>query len=313
MTQTLLKSALCLLALSSMTACSLVKKAAVASLADSFSGEGNVFATDDDPQLIKDAVPFSLKLLESLLGEDPQNEKLLLVLASGYTQYAAGLLGLDAQKMADDNYLQSEEMTERSAKLCLRGRDYGLRLLDLKYPGFKAALLELDCMAADDIQAEDVEALYWTAAAWGSAIAMSKDVPDRVAELPAVEILIDRAYALNPDFNRGAIHTFLIAYDMSRQSIPEEDRASRVDNHFKKAVALSQGQDAAPYVTYAEAVLVQRQNYKAFKETLETALAIDVDQMPATRLINVMMQDKARWLLSRIDDYFLIPGDAPSP
>jgi hypothetical protein len=38
---------------------------------------------------------------------------------------------------------------------------------------------------------------------------------------------------------------------------------------------------------------------------LRRALAIDADAWPESRLINLIMQERARWLLSRIDDLFL--------
>jgi hypothetical protein len=34
---------------------------------------------------------------------------------------------------------------------------------------------------------------------------------------------------------------------------------------------------------------------------LDKALAIDVDQKPGFRLVNLIMQKRARWLLSRMD------------
>jgi hypothetical protein len=43
----------------------------------------------------------------------------------------------------------------------------------------------------------DVPSLYWTAACWGSAISLSKDQPDAIAEQPIVEALIDRAFELD--------------------------------------------------------------------------------------------------------------------
>ena len=51
-----------------LTGCS-VKRIAVNKLGNALAGSGATFASDDDPDLIRDAVPFSLKLMESLLAE----------------------------------------------------------------------------------------------------------------------------------------------------------------------------------------------------------------------------------------------------
>lgn len=70
--------------------CSSVQQLAVNKLGDALAKQGTVFSSDDDPELIGDAIPFSLKLIESLLAENPRHPGLLLAAASGFTQYAFG-------------------------------------------------------------------------------------------------------------------------------------------------------------------------------------------------------------------------------
>ena len=68
------------------------------------------------------------------------------------------------------------------------------------------------------------------------------------------------------------------------------------------------GQLAGPLVALAEAVSVKNQNAAEFKEALHRALAINPDAKPEWRLVNLVMQRRARWLLSRIDELFLTTG-----
>src|SRR5262245_23362409 len=63
-----------------------IKKMAINRLGDALAGGGNTFASDDDPELVKAAVPFSLKLIESLLAESPSHPGLLLAATSGFVQ-----------------------------------------------------------------------------------------------------------------------------------------------------------------------------------------------------------------------------------
>ena len=56
----------------------------------------------------------------------------------------------------------------------------------------------------------------------------------------------------------------------------------------------------------AEAVAVQKQDVKEFDSLLQQALAINPDANPDTRLVNLVMQRRARWLLSRKSELFLI-------
>jgi predicted anti-sigma-YlaC factor YlaD len=66
----------------------------------------------------------------------------------------------------------------------------------------------------------------------------------------------------------------------------------------------------APYVSYAESVAVQEQDMELFKSLLSQALSIDTDEYLQYRLVNIIMQKRARWLLERKDDLILPPLDA---
>ncbi|MFT5031251.1 MAG: putative anti-sigma-YlaC factor YlaD, partial [Candidatus Binatia bacterium] len=73
----------------------------------------------------------------------------------------------------------------------------------------------------------------------------------------------------------------------------------------KRAVELSEGMQAGAYVALAESVSVETQNKKEFNELLDKALAVDVDAKPEWRLLNIVMQRRAQWLLGRSEDLFL--------
>ncbi len=286
------------------------RKLAVNKLGDALAGGGTTFASDDDPELVKAAVPFSLKLMESLLAENPRHEGLLLAAASGFTEYAYAFVQEEADETEDTNRAAAKEMRLRVRRLCLRARDYGLRGLEVRHPGFGQALRKDPKAAARTAAAKDVPLLYWTAAAWASAISNAKDDPDLVAELPIVEALIDRALALNEAYGDGSIHSFLITYELSRP-LGADKAVERSRRHFDRAVELSKGQLAGPFVSLAEAVSVQTQNYKEFKTLLERALAVDVNARPEWRLENTVMQRRAKWLLGRAEELFLKTDTEP--
>ncbi len=83
----------------------------------------------------------------------------------------------------------------------------------------------------------------------------------------------------------------------------------RAREHFDRAIKLSEGKKASPYVSLAENVSVRQQNVKEFVKLLKMALAIDVDAKPDYRLENILLQRRASWLLSRIEDLFLVTGE----
>src|SRR5438094_10618357 len=80
--------------------CSL-KRVAVNKLGDALAGSGDTFSSDDDPELIESAVPYSLKLLESLLAESPNHRGMLIAASSGFTQYAYAFIAQQADEAED--------------------------------------------------------------------------------------------------------------------------------------------------------------------------------------------------------------------
>jgi predicted anti-sigma-YlaC factor YlaD len=291
-----MKALIALAALLLLGGCAL-RQVAVDRFADAVAGGGSAYAVDDDPELVRAAVPFTLKLTESLIAESPRHKALLLAATRGFTQYAYAFVQQEADEAEDRDVAMAVALQDRARRLYLRARGYGLRGL-----GFSAAQLRDDprkTLAA--IGMPDVGLLYWTAAAWGASIALSKSDPEAIAELPVVEALIDRALELDEAYGRGAIHTFLIGYEMARQGAAG-DPSQRARLHFARAVELSASGDAAPYVALAESVCVPAQGRAEFESLLREALRVDAD---ANRLANLVMQRRARWLLTRTDRLFL--------
>jgi predicted anti-sigma-YlaC factor YlaD len=283
-----------------------IKKIAIKKLGDALAESGTTFASDNDPQLVREALPFSLKLIESLLAESPRHRGLLLAASSGFTQYAYAFIKQEADETEPDNFARATELRLRARGLFLRARDYGIRGLETTHRGFGEALNKDPQLAVKDAKTADVPLLYWTAASWGLAITLSKNEPDLIVDQPVVEALVDRALELNEAFEEGAIHSFLISYEPVRQGAPG-DSLERARKHFDRAMTLSNGSQAGPLVSLAESVSIAKQDRREFQSLLDRALAVDVNAKPEYRLSNLVMQRRARWLLSRIDDLFLSP------
>jgi len=288
-----------------LSGCS-VKRFAVNKLGNALAESGTTYSGDNDPQLVEGAIPFSLKLLESLLAASPNHRGMLFASASGFTQYSYAFVQQRADSLEPLNLAASAETRDRARRLYLRGRDYGLRGLETKHRNFTQALRADPKAAVRVATLKDVPLLYWTAAAWGAAIAISKEQPELVADMPQMEALIDRALELDESFDFGSIHSFLISYEPSRPA-STGDPYLRSRKHFERVVALTNGQLAGPYVSLAEAVSVAKQDRKEFESLLKQALAVNPDARPEWRLNNLIFQKRARWLLTRTDDLFLDP------
>ncbi len=290
-----------LCALGLLSVASGCRSLAISAVADALSGTGGSFARDDDPELVEAAVPFGLKSMEAVLEQTPEHQGLLLALASGFVQYGVAFLDQKADAIEDQSLDQAEALRARARKLFRRALDYAFRNLEVGHEGFRAGLSSDLAATVERTTAEDVPALYWASAAYGLYISHSKADPDAIADLPIVRALAERALALDPDWNRGSLHELMISLEAS---LPEGS-VERARAHFDRALVLAAGSKVGPFVTLAEAVCVKEQKAVEFHALLEKALAIDVEAFPEHRLVNVIMQRRARRLKATSGDLFL--------
>lgn len=290
---------ICMLALSG---CS-IKKVAISSLGNALAKSSSTsFASDDDPELVQDAVPFALKLIESLIGEAPRHRGLLTAACSGFTEYAYAFVQQKADFIESQDLNRATEMRMRAKKLYLRGLDYGMRGIEVDFPEFRNQLKKDPEAILAKMTRKHVPLLYWTASAWAAAFAIDKADSGLSVDQPLMEKMMRRALALDEEWGMGSIHDFLISWEAGHASTGGSYEKAR--QHFERAVALSKGLRAAPYLSFAEGVSVGTQNKKEFQEILNAALKVDVNKAPDQRLSNVIMQRRATWLLAHIDELF---------
>jgi len=278
---------------------------AIKSVADGLSGgNSSVFASDDVPEFVRDAIPFGLKFNETILTEVPDHKGLLLATASGFTQYAYAFLQLEADMTEETDYAKAVTLRNQARRLYLRSRDYAVRAIELDHPGFMAALRSNPAAALEPMMPKDIPSLYWIGVSWAASISLSKADLDMLSELYLVDAVMKRALELDPDYRNGALHEFYITFDGSR---PEAMGGSieRARNHFNRAVELTKGAKAAPYVSLAENVSVRIQDTDEFNDLIDKALSIDPDSEPGYRLENILSQRRATWLKAHVKDLFI--------
>jgi predicted anti-sigma-YlaC factor YlaD len=281
----------------------MVKHKAVGMVADTLTSSGDVFSRDDDPDLVGEAVPFGLKLYESLLESSPKNKNLLIATCSNFTQYGVAFVETRALELGEaQHHDEVAHLNDRALKLYLRAKGYCMRAMEVRFPGVTDRLVKDPKTALAKAGKDDVPLLYWTAASWGSAISLGLDKPELVIDVPTVRALADRALALDESWNKGALHEMFI----SLESVPEALGGSpdRARQHFKRAVELEHGLSPGPYVALALGVSVGAQDRAEFESLLKQALDIDPEKDPSNRLATLIQQRRARALLDHIDTLF---------
>lgn len=283
-----------------VSGCSLISNKATKMVADTLSAGGTSMTSDNDPELVRDAVPFGLKTYESLLESLPNYVPLLRATCSGFTSYAYGYLATDADQVRYTDRATANAIDERTLKMYLRAHEYCARALESRFKGVTEALLKNPAAALDRAKKEDVELLYWSAASWGLAMALS---PDTLAiDFPAVRAMAEKGLALDPTWWNGALHELMITLDSQELLGGSQDEARR---HFDRAVELQKGRSPGPYISLAMGVSVARQDRGEFESLMNTALAVDPDANPDERLTTLLLQRRAKALLAQVDQLFL--------
>ena len=297
-----------------LSSCS-INKLAMKAVSDALSGDGSsdVFTGDSDPELVGDAIPFAIKLYETLLAANPEHQGLMLTTGSLFVMYANAFVQGPAEMLPNSEWETREAQMMRAKKLYLRGYEILYNALELKYRGFKEASGKTDTLNSflKKFKKEDVGLIYWAVA--GGLSAYSIDIMDfeLSGKISMWNAMIHRAYELDPDFGGSTLDEFFVIFYSALPELMGGD-LDRAKYHFNLTLEKTKGNSAGVYVSYAQSICVPAQDYDTFEDCLLKALAVDVDADVSTRLVNIISQRKARWLLDNawtLFSFLPIPDD----
>lgn len=259
-------------------------------VADALAAQGQ--APEDDLQLAREASAFYLKLSESVLRQQPDHAPLALAVSSGFTQYAYAFVAFNAERLEATDAKAAQRLRQRAARLYQRALQHALAALQSQRPGLVASLA-----AGRDpgLSRENVALAHWAASAWAALISLSKDQPERVAELPQVVRLASAAHALDADHAEGALASLLGTLEASRPG----GAVATAKRYFDGARRAAGGRQAGVFLAEAEALATS--DRARFEALLREAVA--AAQAHRT-LANEVMRERAQWLLDTLDDRF---------
>lgn len=270
---------------------SCLQRLAIRTMSDVMDYGFLAFNEEEDIQFAHEALAANLKLLEALVKGDPENEHLLLLASQGYSSYALAF--------AED------DSVERARLFYLRGRDYGLRILN-QNPTFRDALgkdTKAFAAALEKMSDEDVPALFWTAFGWGNYINITRSDVGALADLGKVQAIMDAVLRRNPGYYYAGAHIFQGSIHGSMPPMvggkPELSK-----KHFDEALRLSDGKFLMTYVYYARTYAIQILDRELFESLLKKVIDAPADLLPEARLPNAVAKQKAQRLLAQADDIF---------
>lgn len=254
-------------------------------------------APEDDLVLAREASAFYLKLSESVLRETPANLPLAAAVAAGFTQYAYAFVQFEADRLDAKDALAAQKLRQRAAGLYQRAQRHAMSALEFCQPGFAKALSSVNQSDWPRLSIKQVDLAYWAAASWGARMALSKDQPNVIADLPQAIRLANLAYQVLPQHGQGALASLMGSFEAARPG----GTAQQAARYFEEAITLGAGKNAAAFVAKAEAIALPAGDRAAFEELLKQALTISTANPDLT---NSVMRERSLWLLETADDLF---------
>lgn len=269
-----------------LSGCSSVVSNISSGMADNLSG---AILNQDDPELVREALPAYLLMLDSVLQSNPESVPTLSAAAQLYSAYASALV--------DD--------PARARVLTTRARDYGSRALcAADSDACNLSQLDYDAYIAviQSIDEDDVFALYsysLSSLAW---IRAHADDFGALAQLPKIEAALQQVMKLNPGELASSTSMYLgILNTLLPEALGGNPELGR--KWFEDGIRLSQGKDLTIKVEFARGYARLTYNRELHDALLNEVLAAEVKQ-PDLTLFNTLAREQAEALLLSADDYF---------
>jgi len=269
-----------------VSGCSSIVASATSSMAEDLSAS---ILDQEDPELVREAVPAFLLLLDSMVRSSPDSPATLGAAAELYAAYGIAF--------NDD--------PERAKILTRRAREYGRRALcaaDRRACGSEALPYEEYEQVIDGIGPKAAPSLYSYSV--GSLAYIRAHSADYVAlaDLPKIELALKHLLELDAADDAASVNMYLgILSTLRPPALGGQPEIGR--EYFEEAIRLAGDRDLSIKVEYARGYARLLYERELHDRLLNEVLAAEVKQ-PGYTLMNSLAQQQARELLAGADDYF---------
>ena len=265
---------------------------------------------ESDYELAARAIPGTLKTVEGFWVVDPGNPILRGILAEGYCQYGIGFVEDEWERaLIANDYDAAQELDNRATRMFVRCMNYALMQLGKKWQDGLFGDTESVAKLINGASSGQRTPLMWAAVGLGSMINHNKDNVELVAQAPTAKAMLlkvveldakhppkDKALAALPHIALGLLYTAAGAQ--------LGGDAAKAEEHFKKALAVTDDKFLLARVNYAKRVGVMTQNRTLFHDELVKVLQTDPAIWPEQRLANEIAHRRARRYLSQEKELF---------
>jgi hypothetical protein len=268
---------------------------------------------DDDLEMLAQALPANIKLLEMILASSPEDPDLLTLLSRAYgsynfmlleTQYEDAWFQAADPEAEEDLVAKADHLKNAVSRYYQKGLLYALRALEVNHPGCGVKLKKVDTIDPFllTLNNEDVPVLFWygfNLAAW---VNLNLDSVKAISQAHVAEKCMHRVLELQPDFFNGSAHLVLIAYYASRTPMMGGNLDAAL-GHYQTLKNMLGDTFLMADLFYARYYLQQTQDRQAF-ETILTDIAFAAQKDSAFPLFNEVAGTKAGIYLAGIDELF---------
>ena len=242
-----------------------------------------------DPELVRAGLPAYLLTIDGLIANYPKNANLLRAGANLHAFYAASF----TEAPQRSRLLSEQAFAYAERALCVEERD-SCQLRSQSVETMTAVLARQDVAELPSLMTYGIGWLVWVknhTDDWGA-----------LADLPKIEVLLNRMLAIDEGYAHGTIHLYLGVLESLRPEALGGDPASG-RRHFERAVELSGGRDLSFKVEFAASYARTVYDRELHDRLLQEVLAAD-PEAPGLTLMNVLARQRAAALLASADDYF---------
>ncbi|MCK7518266.1 MAG: TRAP transporter TatT component family protein [Ignavibacteriales bacterium] len=271
------------------------------------SASADVFTSDNDPDFVGDALPFAIKLYETLARLAPRARRP----APPHRQplrHVRQRLRRDARRHDARGGARDEGISPRPGQEPLPARPgHPVQVASKRRtPGIRATAQGAPIRRGHGPVRQGRRAaplLDRRSAGWRP----SPSIPwtwTLGQTVPQTRAMIERVAALEPGYGKGALDAFFVGYYGSLPGYHRR-RPGQGPRAFRQGPGRRREVRHLALLSLATTVCVNEQNAAEFKRLLGEVLAFDPESSPPNRLVNILNQRKARWYLAHIDDFFI--------
>ncbi len=290
--------------LAASTGCGWVQNIALDMTSEVLLEGSKAINEEPDPQMVRDSMPGNLKTVEVMLKANPGNLNLLYMLAQGFDAYTYLVVedDIDLADAAGDT-AKVRELRARASSLYARAQGYAAKLIRTKDTPSTEMRKTLETGTLDQVKAalaklgkDDVPGLFWYTYGWTGRINVDQSNPERIAELPRVELLLGRILELDPGYFHGLPLVLSGSLYTSRGAMFGGD-LPRGNALFERAVKASEGKFLLAKFTWARYYALQAQDKALFCRLLKEVVDAPTDLLPEQQMMNNVSQRWAsRWM-----------------